>query len=317
MKKMAASVKAKIRPMVHGLSYVGGVSMRLAHRQKGMRILMYHNVGGEDLSEKSFRAGLGYLRRNFSVISLGEMVRKLQQRELIAGNEVVLTFDDGYRNMLTVVQPILQKFKMPATIFVCPGLVENRQWLWTQDVRERLASISPVQLDHFAAEQGWPSLDSERLVQRMKKMPHHERLAQCERIRERTKTFYVSDLRRAEFELMTWAELAALDPALITIGSHTSTHPILSAMSLEEARGEIAGSRQLLEKQLGRPVEFFCYPNGDYSKEVVELVRQNYTAAVTTEWRPVGQKDDLSQLPRISAAGPPSLLAWRMFRPWA
>ena len=314
---MSLPLKARLGRRIHALSYAGGISTRMTRRQGGMRILMYHNIDGAELSAKPFRAGLSYLRRNFSVIPLGELVRKQEQGKSVAGNEVALTFDDGYRNLATVVAPILQEYKMPATFFVCPGLIENRQWIWTQDLRERLAIISPVQLDQFAAEQGWPDWDVERLILRMRKMPQQERLAQCERIRERTKHFAPSRNSRNEFDLMTWEELSGLDPKWITIGSHSATHPILSSMPLGEMAQEIAGSREMLERRLGRPVESFCYPNGEYNEAVTEIVRRNYTAAVTTEWRAVGLKDDAHLLPRISAAGTPSLLAWRMFRPSA
>ncbi len=311
------SIKAALSPFVHAVSFASGRSAKLAKRQLGLRVLMYHNIGGAELSTKNFRAGLHYLQHNFSVLPLATLIKKLQQHQPIAGDEVALTFDDGYRNLLTTAVPILQEFKLPATFFVCPGLIENRQWLWIQDIRERLGMISPVQLDHFAAEQGWPNLDSEQLISRMKQLPHPQRLAQCERIRERTKNFLPSKTQHLEFDLMNWDELSALDPALITIGSHSANHPILSTLAPEEITAEIIGSRQTLEKRLGRPVEFFCYPNGEYSAPVVEIVRRTYTAAVTTESRAVGPNDDLHLLPRISAAGAPSLLAWRMYRPSA
>ena len=64
------------------------------------------------------------------------------------------------------------------------------------------------------------------------------------------------------------------------IGSHTRTHPDLTAITADEARDEIAGSRQELERDLGAPVTAFAYPYGAASPEVRRLVEEaGYLAA--------------------------------------
>ena len=47
------------------------------------------------------------------------------------------------------------------------------------------------------------------------------------------------------------------------IGSHSMTHPVLPSMSTGEIEAELAESRCMIEAKLGRPAEFFSYPNGD------------------------------------------------------
>jgi peptidoglycan/xylan/chitin deacetylase (PgdA/CDA1 family) len=66
---------------------------------------------------------------------------------------------------------------------------------------------------------------------------------------------------------------------------HTITHPVLTTLSLEDARREIAGSKEAVEEQLGREARLFCYPGGYYSPREVELVGQcGFRAAVTCEF---------------------------------
>jgi peptidoglycan/xylan/chitin deacetylase (PgdA/CDA1 family) len=67
------------------------------------------------------------------------------------------------------------------------------------------------------------------------------------------------------------------------IGSHTRTHPYLTRIGQAQAREEISASKKRLEDLFGRPVRHFCYPYGDYSAEICELVAAaGYTTACTT-----------------------------------
>lgn len=78
-------------------------------------------------------------------------------------------------------------------------------------------------------------------------------------------------------ELRTLAAIPGLE-----IGSHTVSHPYLQTLSRDAAWEEIAGSRELLERGLGRPVRLFCYPSGDLGERECRLVREaGYEAAVS------------------------------------
>ncbi|MDX6596513.1 MAG: hypothetical protein QOE87_400, partial [Gaiellales bacterium] len=83
-----------------------------------------------------------------------------------------------------------------------------------------------------------------------------------------------------------WDELRAEERAgLVRFEPHTLTHPVLTTLSAEDARREIAGSKQCVEDELGRPARIFCYPGGYYSPREVELVREiGFRAAVTCEF---------------------------------
>lgn len=76
---------------------------------------------------------------------------------------------------------------------------------------------------------------------------------------------------------MSLAELAALPPNLVTLGSHSVDHLHLSRLTDEAIEDQLARSRATLEGALGRPVDLLSLPYGDYDKRVVELaVRVGY-----------------------------------------
>ncbi len=80
-----------------------------------------------------------------------------------------------------------------------------------------------------------------------------------------------------------WSEVRELEKhPLISIGSHTVSHAHLPRLGTSEARREIIESKEIIESQLQRSIQFFCYPNGDYfDREISMLKESSYRAAVT------------------------------------
>ena len=83
--------------------------------------------------------------------------------------------------------------------------------------------------------------------------------------------------------VMSLEELRSLPEQLVTIGSHTLTHPMLSTLSEGAAREEIAGSRAKLESLLNRKIQLFSFPFGSFNDRLVELCKEaGYSRVFTT-----------------------------------
>lgn len=109
-------------------------------------------------------------------------------------------------------------------------------------------------------------------------------------------TFYVSPNNR-EFkkeDLLTDKEIVELSKDF-EIGAHTMTHPRLTKISLDEARKEIVDSKKYLEKLTGKEIKSFCYPGGDYNKEIRDLVEESGFSYARTvrRYKFVYHKDNL------------------------
>jgi peptidoglycan/xylan/chitin deacetylase (PgdA/CDA1 family) len=180
-------------------------------------------------------------------------------------------------------------------------------------MRQRLHSLGRSSRHALAEKIGAPSAAVEELVGWMKTLELASRLRVERRVREATHTFIPSAAEREEHDLASWEELGRLDPRLVSIGSHTLTHPILTTLTEPEAEVEIGESRRLIEKRLGRACEFFCYPNGDISRFALQCVRQHYRAAltVTSDWVKPGCDPHL--VPRFHAPRGVLRLAWNIY----
>jgi peptidoglycan/xylan/chitin deacetylase (PgdA/CDA1 family) len=204
-------------------------------------------------------------------------------------------------------------------MFVCPALVESGEWLWNHQMRCRLQTLAAPDLAELCMKLLAPGSTVDAIVEWMKTLPLEQRRIGEETVRRATEGFLPTAAQREAFDVMDWNDLRSLDRDLITVGSHTLSHPILTKLSGQEIEAEILESRRCLEQRLQRKVEFFCYPNGAYDRRAYHLVQKTYRAAVTTEGGVIedGNALDLHRLPRIASAESAALTAWRLHRPEA
>ncbi len=85
-------------------------------------------------------------------------------------------------------------------------------------------------------------------------------------------TFYVP--KRYTKEPLSFNDIIKLSKKH-EIGAHTLSHPELDKISLADARREIEGSKQYLEKLLNKEVKMFCYPRGKINDKVEEIVKES------------------------------------------
>lgn len=297
-------------------SHWSGMALRRSRKIKQPRILMYHIIGDEELPVRQFEWQLKFLRAKFEPISLGTLLDRLQANTL-SGREVVITFDDGVGNHYNVAWPVLRAHDVPATFFVCPDLTESGEWLWRTELRMRLKLLDAIERTTAARLAGCQAQDVEAIMEWTRGLPMDDRTAFQNDIKKRTGAFSPSRAQMERHTPLTWDQLRQMDARLITIGSHTRTHPMLPTLDERALHDEIAGSRRILEKKLDREVDLFSYPNGANNAGVVAVARQHYRAALTTRKGFVVDDDDLFLLPRIPAAGDRASFSRRMYRPSA
>ncbi|NJL03876.1 MAG: polysaccharide deacetylase family protein [Chloroflexaceae bacterium] len=131
-----------------------------------------------------------------------------------------------------------------------------------------------------------------------------------------TATFYVVPGFVGKPGYMDWEQIRLLHTSGMEIGSHSISHPDLSALDAEAVRMELTESRAIIEAELGAPVRSFCYPAGKYADTVIELAQAaGYTNAVTT-WQGRNMQR-IFELPRRRVLGgdPVEAMGWYLAMP--
>src|SRR5688500_2087216 len=101
-------------------------------------VLVYHTIsnrpeplpGDIDISPQRFEQHLQWLARWRGVVRLEETLGAATQRL------TAITFDDGFRDNLTVALPLLERFQLPITVFVTAGFVGRYDYLSRSELRE-------------------------------------------------------------------------------------------------------------------------------------------------------------------------------------
>ncbi|WP_282604684.1 polysaccharide deacetylase family protein [Pelagibius sp. Alg239-R121] len=102
-------------------------------------------------------------------------------------------------------------------------------------------------------------------------------------------------------DFMSWEQLRelAVDPN-VTIGLHGSKHGHMIEATADTNRAKIKQSGQRLRDKLGFAATLFAYPYGEYSTELVEVVREaGFEAAMGQQSGAIGRTEDLFTLPRF------------------
>src|SRR4051812_9280091 len=115
-----------LRSATLAVAYWAGIAGIRERARRCARILAFH--GTPVRHAKVFRRAMAYLRRDFEVVPLGSLLESFQCASPALEGKVALTFDDGIRNNVHVAYPILKELGLPATFFVCPVLIDRRQW---------------------------------------------------------------------------------------------------------------------------------------------------------------------------------------------
>jgi peptidoglycan/xylan/chitin deacetylase (PgdA/CDA1 family) len=91
-------------------------------------VVAFHRVDDTDGSDpltvdvESFERHCRFFQLHFNVISLRELVTKLEHGDPV-GRDLVITFDDGYLNNAENAAPILESLGLPATFFLVSGWI--------------------------------------------------------------------------------------------------------------------------------------------------------------------------------------------------
>ncbi|HNX60022.1 MAG TPA: polysaccharide deacetylase family protein, partial [Spirochaetota bacterium] len=93
-------------------------------------IILYHDIDGKgafSITSKQLREQFAYFRdHGITVVPLSDLIDRLENPRPYDGRVIVITFDDGYKNMYLKLLPIVKEFGYPVTLFVYTDFVNDK-----------------------------------------------------------------------------------------------------------------------------------------------------------------------------------------------
>ncbi|MBN1587678.1 MAG: polysaccharide deacetylase family protein [Candidatus Omnitrophica bacterium] len=248
-----------------------------AEKVCGLKILMYHRIKAQvddfdrvlSVPAAQFEKQMAYLKRWYEPMPLQKLIPLWQEGKATL-RQIGITFDDGYEDNLQVAAPILNKYGIPATVFVTSGCMQRQEALWTDQVRYLFKHTARTRYEIDLGGRRWKfkmgTLEeryqsSKVFLGQLKKSPNEL----CRRTLEKFWLDMGVPMQTVweEAKILNWNQVRDLHKLGITIGAHTVNHPPLSKMRVGDAAWEIRESKRVLESCIQEPVNEFAYPFGE------------------------------------------------------
>ena len=283
--------------------------------QNRARVLIYHKINDDiwdsqllSVQSENFYNQLLYLKENYETVSLDSLISRLKDNNL-SGNEISITFDDGYLDNLTNMLPVINSLKIPVTVFIPTDFINKNDEFWWDKIEQLVIKTKKLEIN-FSIEKkiySYSLADSkekiiaiDNICKELKKLPPSE-------IQQFIKIFYkLSETTLEERKthlIMSQSDILKLSKsAFVTIGSHAHTHTRLSILSKDQQRKEFILSKNLLQNIIGKGIDFISYPFGskiDFTSETEGLVQHcGYKAGIANVQKDLTMKDRITAIPR-------------------
>lgn len=326
-----SQIKLRIRRTIGWMYHASNHFLK--RLQGKVLILTYHRILPESelgknliqpgmyVCDGAFKKQIQFLKEHFHILSFAELLHLWGNKTYDQSKRYcVITFDDGWLDNYTYAYPILKKFHIPATIFLPTSFIGTNQWFWPDQLSYLLkyycSTSVPQEVEEFitylwgqypgmkrVVPLSVPSMNGEKLKDRI-----DAAIELCKRWPEEEIHELIKKMSRLlglkfpdERVVLNWEEIDEMSRHAISFGSHSCTHKILIKLPEKEMKKEIEGSLHTLRARKINDIPVFCYPNGNYSQEVVRLVKTaGYQAAVSTHFGFEGRfPEDLFSLRRI------------------
>jgi peptidoglycan/xylan/chitin deacetylase (PgdA/CDA1 family) len=242
---------------------------------KPVLVAMYHRTSSEVRNELqyltvdlvSFEEQLCYFKKNYQILRLSEDWSSLKK------TGIVITFDDGYADNLLNALPLLEKYQIPATIFVTTLNIDSKKEFWW----DRFV------FDYTNCEPFFYLPDVEEKVS--KKMNSYGAISSfISKLSTEKKEIWLLEFEKLnkipffdneDFRSLSNEELKYIsDHPLIDIGIHTHNHYSFENLSYQEQKEELSFSIEKLNKLITKSIRYFALPHGSYNTETLEVVQE-------------------------------------------
>lgn len=251
---------------------VGLASFVIGLRPRAARVLLYHACEpGEDefllglrsnVPPARFEEHMRFVRRFYNAVSV----------DALAGADrpprtAVITFDDGYRSVLTGAAPILRTEGLPFAVYVVSEVVGNHALVWVNALnwllQRHAAHVTPMVREAVGGSDSDAPAVLVDLVRARLSPDAIDALLESASAKMGLDVARLAGDRRLYLE---WDDVHHLHASGATIGNHTASHFSLPRLDPASVRSELQLAHDTIVRAIGS-CDSFAHPFGDVAEE--------------------------------------------------
>jgi len=225
--------------------------------------------------------------QGYEFITLDRLHDILQNQEKV-NKQVLLTFDDGYKDNYDLAYPILKKYNIPFAVFLTTSFPEKEAILWWYIIEDLIMKNEVILLSDdskYNCKTYKQKVDT--FISIRKKIMLISPDSFLEDLELLLSNYKIDWVSKCNELVMTWSQIQELSKdRLVTIASHTKNHYPLNRLNKSKVLSEIKDANTLIESKIGEPVNHFAYPFGtrlEINQREIEIAKTlNLKTAVTT-----------------------------------
>ena len=269
--------------------------------ESNVKILGYHNIAkGNELRFRpelfihphTFEERIQYLLENhYTLLPLSRAVQCLKCGR-IPPRALVITFDDGWYGIYRYARPILEKYRIPYTVYIYSYFSRAQDpvydvlldYLYYAGRRrgEAVSYLSSCTQDHEVESHDLHLQYKKRTETVLSTCPPPELRRIARKLSEILEVPWEEIERERRFHLMSAPEVETMAKNGADIQLHTHRHRW--PRDRDSALREIQENRTFLEPLVGRRLSHFCYPGGDWSRDRFPFLQEaGIQSAVTCD----------------------------------
>ncbi|HEY0272315.1 MAG TPA: polysaccharide deacetylase family protein [Chitinophaga sp.] len=249
----------------------------------GGPLLPYHNlVSNEEVPHirhlygyktvQGFERDLDYLLRHFQPVGIPALLQAVKSGTPLPDNTFLLTFDDGLREVSSIIAPILLRKGVPAAFFLNPAYLDNHRLFYKFKISLAIDALlqrapGPALRTALAgllaplAPEKPPVAEVPDLVAALRRITYRNQSLAEEAGKLLELDF--ADYATRQAPVMRMEEVGQLVQQGFAIGGHSMDHPYYRELTPEQQLQQTLDSVNLLQERFALNYRLFAFPHTD------------------------------------------------------
>lgn len=253
----------------------------------------HHLVSDEDVlhikhlysykNVKQFTDDLDFLLKHTKPVSVDDLVAAVKAGNMLPKNSFLLSFDDGFSEVYSIIAPILLKKGVPSVFFINPAFVDNKELFYRCKISLLIEQVLKSDQEkfnwgHLSAACNKPIATKEQLIQFIKSVTNLNK-EKLDAIADQLQFSFTGYLKKVQ-PFLTTSQIENLSDQGFSIGAHSWDHPYYRLISHEEKLSQTISSGNFISEIFQQQYKLFSFPHSDAP------LSQTFLDCLIETWQP-------------------------------